>query len=186
MLTRLLFPLVCTLTLAATVASPAESGITIMNDEPNYTTTFTVDQTPEAVFAAINNVRGWWSDEIEGKTDQLGDFKYHYKDIHRCTLRITELSPAKKVVWHVVDNDFNFVKDKREWKDTDIVFEIARKEDKTEVRFTHVGLHPSHECYNVCSDAWGTYINGSLRNLIIQGKGQPNQNAQLAHKHGQE
>jgi hypothetical protein len=30
------------------------------------------------------------------------------------------------------------------------------------------------ECYDPCSNAWGTYINGSLRSLIATGKGQPN------------
>jgi hypothetical protein len=154
-----------------------------MNDQ-NYTTTVTVDQSPAEVFAAINHVRAWWSEEIDGDTDKLGAvFYYHFKDIHRCTIKVTELAANKKVAWHVLHNDFNFIKDKSEWNDTEVVFEIERKADKTELHFTHVGLAPSHECYRVCSDAWGTYINGSLRNLITTGKGQPNQNEELANKH---
>jgi hypothetical protein len=146
----------------------------------NYNTSFTVDQSPEEVFNAINNVGGWWSEAIEGRTDKLGaEFAYYYQDVHRCTFRITEFVPGKKVVWHVLDNYFNFVEDKTEWKGTDVVFEIAKKGDKTAVQFTHVGLVPAYEFYGVCSDAWGTYINGSLRNLITKGKGHPNQNSKL-------
>ena len=145
-----------------------------MSDQ-NYTTTFTVNQTPEEVFATINNVRGWWTGEIEGSTDKLGDeFTYRYEDAHRSTHKITEFVPGRKVVWHTTDSHISFVKDKTEWKGTDIVFEIAKKGDKTELHFTHVGLVPSFECFNVCSDGWGTYIKGSLRNLIATGKGQPN------------
>jgi hypothetical protein len=151
----------------------------------NYTVSFTVDQSPAEVFAAINNVRGWWSEEVEGDTDRLGaTFDYHYQDVHRCTMNITEFVPDQKVVWHVVDNDFNFIKDKAEWIGNDLLFEIARQGDQTEVRFTQVGLVPAYECYDVCSDAWGTYIKGSLRNLITQGQGQPNQNEEIADKHG--
>ena len=141
----------------------------------NYTTSFTVDQTPEAVFDAITNVRGWWSEQIDGRTDKLGaEFNYHYQDVHRCTFKITEFVPGKKVVWHCLDNYFNFVEDKTEWKGTDVVFEISKRDGKTEMRFTHVGLVPAYECYNVCSDAWGSYVRGSLRDLITTGKGQPN------------
>ena len=142
----------------------------------DYTTSFTVDQSPEEVFDAINNVRAWWSQEIDGRTDQLGtEFKFHHKDVHRSTHKITEIVPGKKVVWHVVDSQINFVKDKTEWNGTDVVFEITRKDDKTELRFTHVGLVPTIECYGGCSGAWGFYINDSLRSLITTGKGQPAQ-----------
>src|SRR5258708_846826 len=128
----------------------------VMNDK-NLSSTFTVDQTPEEAFAAINNVRGWWSGEIEGSTDKLGDqFTYRYKDVHYSKQKITESIPGKKVVWLVLDSYLDFI------------------EDKTEVHFTHVGLVPDHECYGACSNAWGTYINGSLRSLITTGKGQPN------------
>lgn len=139
----------------------------------NFTITFSVDQTPEEVFAAINNVRGWWSENIDGRTDLPGaEFTFRHKDIHRSTQKITELVPGKKVVWHVVDSQLNFVQDKTEWNGTDVVFEIAREDGKTELRFTHVGLVPAFECYGGCSGAWSFHID-SLRSLITTGQGQP-------------
>lgn len=141
----------------------------------NFTTSFLVDQSPEEVFNAVNNVRGWWSDEIEGRTDLLGAaFTYRYKSLHRSTQTITDFVPGKKVAWHITDSLINFVKDKTEWNNTDVVFEIAKKGKKTELRFTHVGLLPTIECYDGCSGAWSFYINESLRALIAGGKGQPN------------
>jgi hypothetical protein len=139
-----------------------------------FTTTISVNQTPAEAFAAINNVRGWWSGEINGDTDKLGsEFTYRYADVHRSKQKITEFIPGKKVVWHVLDSHLSFLKDKSEWNDTDIVFDISEKGDKTEVRFTHVGLVPEYECYGSCSNAWGMLINGNLRKLITTGKGQP-------------
>jgi hypothetical protein len=145
-----------------------------MSDQ-NYTTAFSVDQTPKEAFAAINNVRGWWSGEIEGDTDKLGvEFTYRVPDVHYSKQKITEFIPGKKVVWLVLDAELTFVEDKSEWKGTEINFEISKKDGKTEVRFTHVGLVPAYECFSDCSNAWGMLINGSLRKLITTGKNQPN------------
>jgi hypothetical protein len=142
----------------------------------NFTTAILVDQSPDEVFAAVNDVRAWWSGEITGRTDKLGEvFEYRYKDFHRSVQKITELVPGKRVVWHIVEARLEFVKDKNEWNGTDVVFEISRKRGKTELRFTHVGLVPSIQCYGDCSGAWGFYINESLRSLITTGKGVPNE-----------
>ena len=135
----------------------------------NYT--LLVDQTPEEAFNAVNNVRGWWTGDIQGSTDKLNDeFTYRYKDIHYSKQKITEFIPGKKIVWLVTDSFLDFLKNKSEWNGTKITFDIAKKGGKTEVRFTHLGIAPGIECYDKCSNAWGSYINNSLRNLITKGK----------------
>lgn len=145
-------------------------------DNQGFTTGFLVDQSPKEAFDAIVNVRGWWSEEIEGGTSELNDeFNYHYKDVHTCKMKLVEVIPNEKVVWLVLDNYFNFTKDKSEWIGTKISFDISKKDGKTQVRFTHFGLVPAYECYDICFNAWSDYINNSLRSLITTGKGQPNQ-----------
>jgi hypothetical protein len=139
-----------------------------------FTTVLLVDQSPQEAFKAINNVRGWWSENIEGITDRTGsEFLYHYKDVHIAKMKIVEWIDPKKVAWLVMDNYFKFTVDKNEWKNTKVVFEIARKGKQTAIRFTHQGLFPQLECYEVCLDAWSHYIHNSLKNLVATGKGQP-------------
>lgn len=144
-------------------------------DKQDYTATILVSQTPRAVFNAINNVRGWWSENIEGGTDQLNDvFFYLYKDIHLCKIKLIEVVPDKKVVWQVLENYFSFIDDKSEWKDTEIIFDISEVGDQTKLKFTHEGLVPEYECYQICFEAWSNYFNNSLYKLITLGKGEPN------------
>lgn len=158
-------------------------------DTKHFTTTLLVDQTPEEVYNAINNVSGWWSEEIEGGTTKLNDeFTYHFKDVHICKMKLIEVIPDKKVVWLVMDNHFDFTKDKSEWINNKIVFEITKKDNKTQLQFTQLGLVPEYECYDICRDAWTHYIQDSLRGLITTGKGQPNPkeggfNEQLLQQH---
>ncbi len=141
----------------------------------SFTTTLLVNHTPKEVFNAINNVRGWWSENIDGNTDSLGaEFLYNYKEVHTCKMRIIEFIPNQKVVWLVVENHFNFTENPNEWKGDTLVFEISEKGQQTQLQFTQLGLTPDNECFNVCHDGWTGYIQGSLKDLITTGTGKPN------------
>ncbi len=95
---------------------------------------------------------------------------YRYGEVHFCKLKITELVPGKKLVWQVLDNRFNLTKDEREWRDTDVIFEIVQKGDRTEIRFTHRGSIPRCEWFDVCSSLWSYYIEGSLQSRVTTGE----------------
>jgi hypothetical protein len=142
--------------------------------DQDYTAAITVDQSPEAALKAIENLQAWWSKDIQGDTANVGDECTHqFKDVHRCTLKLVERVPKKKVVWRVLDNYFSFTKDKSEWKGTSLVFEVSTKGGKTQVHFTHRGLVPAYECFDMCSNAWDGLINDRLKALIETGKSSP-------------
>jgi len=138
----------------------------------DFTTTIVVDQTPKQVFNAINNPQAWWSGEIKGSTDKLNDeFTYRYKELHLSKQRIVEMIPDQKVVWLVTESKINYAEDKREWTDTKISFEISEQDNKTQLRFTHLGLVPEIECFDSCSNSWSQLIQQGLFSLITTGKG---------------
>lgn len=144
-----------------------------MSDQ-SFTTTIAVNEAPDVVFDAINDVRGWWSGEFEGETDRLGaEFTYRYRDMHRSKQVVTELVPARRVVWHVAEAELSFVQDRTEWTGTDIVFDIVPTEGGSEIRFTHEGLEPHNDCYGNCSTAWDMLLHNNLRRRIATGETQP-------------
>jgi hypothetical protein len=134
-----------------------------------------VDASPEAVYNAVNSPEQWWSMAVDGAADKRdAEFFHRYRDFHYCKLKVDELIPGKRVAWLVLDNYFSFIKDQSEWKGTRIIFDIAAVGDRTELRFTHEGLVPEDECYQLCESEWTKYITKSLHGLITTGKGSPN------------
>lgn len=138
----------------------------------DFSTNLLVDQSPKEVFDAINNVSAWWQGEIKGSSNKLNDeFTYQMEEFHFSKQKVVELIPNKKVVWLVTESRLNFTKDKSEWTDTKICFDIAEVNNKTQVLFTHIGLVPKFECYGDCSNGWTQLIQKSLFSLITTGKG---------------
>lgn len=141
--------------------------------EESFTTSFVVDKSPREAFDAINNVRAWWTGEIEGRSEKIGDeFTFRYQDLHRSRQRVVESVPGVQVAWLVTDAHLAFADDPAEWVGTRIFFDISKESGKTRLRFTHVGLSPECDCYEACHDGWTFYVQRSLRSLILTGKGE--------------
>ncbi|GAB3002708.1 SRPBCC domain-containing protein [Amycolatopsis acidiphila] len=142
--------------------------------EHSFSTTILVDRTTREAFDAIGKVRAWWSECIDGPTAEPGDeFVYDFAGKHRCTIRVTEAVPGRKVAWLVLDNEFDFTRDETEWVGNTMIFDIGGRDGRTEVRFTQQGLVPAYECFDVCATAWSFFVGTSLKNLITTGQGLP-------------
>jgi Activator of Hsp90 ATPase homolog 1-like protein len=144
-----------------------------MNNQ-DYTVAILVKQKPEEAFNAINNATSWWTENLEGTSQNPGDeFSVRFGDVHYSKQKLVEVIPNQKVVWLITDSKLTFIKDQTEWTGTTIAFDITEEGGQTQVRFTQTGLVPQIECYNACSNAWGSYITDSLKALIETGKGGP-------------
>lgn len=140
----------------------------------DYQVSISVPLTPPEAFHAINRVTDWWTYDLEGRSAAVGDeFTVRFGDIHTSAQKLIEVIPGERIVWLVTKSHLSFVKDKSEWTNTKICFEISEQNGKTQVRFTHYGLVPEIACYGACTQGWDHYIKGSLYKLLTTGKGEP-------------
>jgi hypothetical protein len=139
----------------------------------DYTASILVKAAANKTFKSINHVAEWWTENIEGSSEKQDDvFTIHFGESF-VTMKIVESISDKKVVWIVTDCYLHWLADKKEWKNTQIVFEISAGEGSTRIEFTHVGLVPLVECYDGCVKGWDQYFKNSLAKLINEGKGLP-------------
>ena len=57
-----------------------------------------MQRSPADVFAAVVDVRGWWSQDIQGDTATAGgEFTYRYTDVQYCRVQVAEAGPGERV-----------------------------------------------------------------------------------------
>ena len=140
----------------------------------DYNCSITANITAKEAIKGISCVSDWWAKHFEGSSQNLGDvFTVRFGETF-VTFKITEIIADTKIVWAVTDCYLHWLKDKTEWKDTKVVWEIFEKNNSTQVNFTQIGLVPEIECYASCIKGWDQYVKGSLLKLLTEKKGLPN------------
>jgi len=142
-------------------------------ENKNYYKTIMVNASAEEAMKKISQVDRWWKKDFSGSAEKLNDtFIVPFGESSFVDFIVSEFMPGKKTVWKVTDCYLPWFKDKKEWNNTEVVFELSQENGKTKIDFTHVGLVPGIECYDVCEKGWDGHIN-TLGNFINEGKGLP-------------
>jgi uncharacterized protein YndB with AHSA1/START domain len=139
----------------------------------DFTAAITVSKSPQEVFKAITaDVAKWWGGkDLEGSSIKLNDeFIIHHPGAHYSKQKLVEVIQDKKIVWFVEEGILHWLKkDKHEWTNTKMIFEIIVEAGKTVLHFTHEGLIPEKESYEKCSQGWGMVIKDWLFKFIEDG-----------------
>jgi hypothetical protein len=141
--------------------------------QTDYHASIVVPGSAQQAAEAISRVASWWTENITGNSKNQGDvFEVRFSDTFS-RFKIIENTPAKKIRWFVLDCNLHWLKDKKEWKDTEVVWEISSVGDSTRINMTHVGLVPGIECFEDCNKGWNHYVKESLYKLLTEGRGEP-------------
>ena len=147
-------------------------------EKQHYYRTITVNKTPAEAMAKISQVNHWWKHDFSGHAEKIHDkFTVPFSEVNGerafVDFQVTELEPNQKIVWKVIDCNLPWFTDKKEWNNTQVVFDITSEGKSTKIDFTHIGLVPGLECYDVCEKGWDGHVTKSLSSFINEGKGNP-------------
>jgi len=139
----------------------------------SYTAVIKVTKSPTDVFNSIKEVSKWWNKEdFDGNSSKLNDeFVICHPGRHYSKQKLVEVVPGKRMIWLVTESKLDWLeRDKAEWTGTKMVFDITTNGDQTVLRFTHEGLVPEKECFELCEQGWNMVIKERLFNFITVGK----------------
>ena len=129
------------------------------------------------IFTAINqNVQQWWGN-TDTPVSKVGHEFTTCFDKTYWKFRIIDLTPYRKIVWKCfearhVHNGYNDIE--KEWVGTFVHWTIESISSKeSELSFSHDGLTPDLNCYEICTPAWDRFVTQSLKSFVETGVGMP-------------
>jgi hypothetical protein len=144
-----------------------------MKKNQDFSYLLTVKASAKEAMKKISQVNLWWAKSFKGKAGKLNDeFSVYFADTS-VNFRVSEFIPDTKIIWLVTDCNLDWIKDKKEWKNTEAIWTLTEKGGKTQIDFVHKGLTPDCECYESCEPGWTHHLKNSLLKLIDEGKGFP-------------
>jgi hypothetical protein len=124
-------------------------------------------------FDAIGRVSEWWTENTAGGTTNLNDeFMVRFGETFS-KFKVIEADQAEKLVWLVIDCNLHWMKNKKEWKGTKILWQLSSANGSCRIHMTHVGLNAGIGCFEDCTKGWNHYVTVSLFKLIQDGRGEP-------------
>ena len=144
-----------------------------MKKQTDFSYSLTVKASAKECMKKIGEVDLWWAKNFKGKAGKLNDkFSVYFGDTY-VNFIISDVIPGKKITWLVTDCNLHWIKDKKEWKGTEVIWTLSENGGKTRIDFVHKGVVPDSECYETCKPGWTHHLKDSLLKLIDEGKGFP-------------
>jgi hypothetical protein len=141
-------------------------------EKNDFTSSISAKISANEAIEKIGNVPEWWGITFTGNSKHQNDtFTVKMGGDSFFDFTVTELIPGKRLVWLVTDCHMPWYSDKKEWTNTQLIFDLREHNGETELTFTHKGLTPDVECYKDCEPGWTHWIQTSLFSYLTNGKG---------------
>lgn len=134
----------------------------------NYEHTITVNLAPNMIFNAITQeMSNWWTG-MTSVVKHVGDkTTAKFEDGTSWSFEVVTLQENKLIELHCyAANHIHPVTTpemRNEWENTTLRFEIVPRGVETDIHFTHVGLTPEVNCYDICHSGWDHFFGSAFK-----------------------
>lgn len=131
---------------------------------------------PADVYEAVaqpGGPNGWWTTSGDTATAEGGLMRLNWSGRDHIVFRLDRLDWPTAMTWTCVEQHDRNLAVPDEWVGTKLHFRFVEDRDGTLLEFTHEGLIPQLDCYDVCEGGWDFFLRRSVKLLAETGAGQP-------------